>query len=73
MIKTLKKIKRIIIAVFGFSILAIGLMLIFLPGPAFIIIPMGLAILATEFMWARNILHVVKEKLKGKRQSTRIK
>jgi hypothetical protein len=32
-----------------------------LPGPAFIVIPLGLAILATEFLWARRLLHRVKE------------
>ncbi len=64
MLKTLKKIKRITVAIIGTSILMIGIMLIFLPGPAFVIIPVGLAILATEFMWARKILNKVKEKIK---------
>ncbi|MDI6890593.1 MAG: PGPGW domain-containing protein [Thermodesulfovibrionales bacterium] len=33
-------------------------------GPAFIIIPVGLAILATEFIWARKLFKKVKSKLK---------
>lgn len=56
----LKRVKRMIIAVIGFTVLFIGVLLIVLPGPAFIIIPAGLAILATEFVWARHLLDKVK-------------
>jgi len=38
--------------------------MIILPGPAFIIIPVGLAILATEFIWARKLLKKVRSKFK---------
>ncbi len=69
MLKTLKKIKRIIVAVIGFSILALGIVLIVLPGPAFIVIPVGLAVLATEFMWAKKLLERVKSKIKRKSKS----
>ena len=37
--------------------------MILLPGPAFIMIPLGLGILATEFVWARTLLNKFKEKL----------
>lgn len=60
----LKQIKKIVIAVIGFTILLIGLLLIVLPGPAFVVIPIGLGILATEFIWARKLLDKVKENLK---------
>ncbi len=62
--KTLKQIKKIIIAVVGFTILLIGLLMIVLPGPAFIFIPLGLTILATEFVWAEMWLKKVKTKFK---------
>jgi tellurite resistance protein TerC len=58
----LRQIKRIFVAIVGFTILLIGLLLLVLPGPAFIVIPVGLGILATEFIWAKKIL----DKLKGK-------
>jgi tellurite resistance protein TerC len=51
-----KKIKRIIVAVVGGTVLALGLALLVLPGPAFLVIPAGLAILAMEFAWARRWL-----------------
>jgi uncharacterized protein (TIGR02611 family) len=59
-----RKIKRLIIGVIGFTILLIGIILIVLPGPAFIVIPAGLAILATEFAWARRLLKKVKQQIK---------
>jgi uncharacterized protein (TIGR02611 family) len=48
--------RRIVAGLLGGSVLLIGLVMIVLPGPAFIVIPLGLAILATEFFWARRIL-----------------
>ena len=47
-------LRKLIVAVIGGTILLIGIALIVLPGPAFIVIPIGLAILATEFAWARR-------------------
>jgi tellurite resistance protein TerC len=52
--------RRIIVFVVGASVVIIGLILIVLPGPAFIVIPIGLAILATEFTWARRLLKRLK-------------
>lgn len=61
--KTLKQLKRLIVAIIGGTILIIGIILIVLPGPAFIVIPIGLSILATEFLWAKNMIHKFKDKL----------
>lgn len=58
-----RQAKRWILIVIGFSVLLVGLALIFLPGPAFLVIPLGLAILAGEMLWARRLLKKVKEKL----------
>jgi len=62
-IKTQKQAKRLIIIVIGFTVLLLGVAMILLPGPAFIMIPLGLGILATEFVWARTLLNKFKEKL----------
>lgn len=48
------KAKKVAVGIAGGVVLAAGLALIVLPGPAFIVIPAGLAILATEFEWARK-------------------
>jgi Putative transmembrane protein (PGPGW) len=49
-------VRKIVIAVIGTTILLIGVALIVLPGPAFIVIPIGLSILASEFIWARRVI-----------------
>jgi tellurite resistance protein TerC len=61
--KGIKQVKRIVIAVIGFTVLLIGIAMIILPGPAFVVIPIGLGILATEFLWARKLLKEVKKRL----------
>jgi uncharacterized protein (TIGR02611 family) len=47
---------RTIVLVVGGTVVAIGVAMVVLPGPAFVVIPAGLAILATEFVWARRLL-----------------
>ena len=55
-------IRKVVIAITGVSVLLVGAAMLFLPGPAIIVIPAGLAILATEFSWAKNLLRKLKEK-----------
>jgi tellurite resistance protein TerC len=64
-----KKVKRIFIAAIGGTVLAIGVALIVLPGPAFLVIPAGLAILALEFAWAARWLRRARSWLPGKRDA----
>ena len=61
-IKSLKQIKKILIGIIGSTILLIGIAMIALPGPAFIVIPIGLSILATEFLWAKKLIDKFKNK-----------
>jgi len=56
----IKVVKRVIVSVVGATVLLIGIALLVLPGPAFIVIPLGLAILATEYAWARRWLRKVR-------------
>ena len=49
-----------IVSVVGVTFLLIGIALLILPGPAFVVIPVGLAILATEYAWARRWLKKVR-------------
>jgi len=55
-VENIKIVKRVIVSVVGVTVLLIGIALLVLPGPAFIVIPVGLAILATEYAWARRWL-----------------
>ena len=63
--KVLRHTKRLIVFVIGGSVLLFGIILIFIPGPAIIVIPLGLAILATEFVWARVLLENAKHKARS--------
>lgn len=60
---TFTGLKRILILFIGSSVVIIGVIMIFTPGPAIVVIPMGLAILATEFIWARRLLRKMERKL----------
>ena len=54
--------RRIAIAIVGFTVLLIGIAMIVLPGPAIVVIPVGLGILGLEFAWARHWLKKIKER-----------
>jgi tellurite resistance protein TerC len=64
-LENIKIVRRIIVSVIGGTVLLIGIALTVLPGPAFIVIPIGLAILATEFAWARHWLKKVRQIASG--------
>ena len=43
-------------AVAGLALLLAGIAMLVLPGPAFVVIPIGLAVLSLEFRWAERLL-----------------
>jgi tellurite resistance protein TerC len=53
--------RKLVVLVVGGTVLAIGVVMIVAPGPALVVIPAGLAILATEFIWARRLLTRVRD------------
>lgn len=57
---TVRHAKRVVMVVIGMSVLLVGIALLVLPGPAILVIPFGLAILGTEFLWARRLLRRIK-------------
>ena len=66
-VKTLQQAKRLIVIVVGATILLMGIAMIVLPGPAVLVIPVGLGVLATELVWARKLLNKLKSTFqKGK-------
>jgi tellurite resistance protein TerC len=52
--------KRIAITVVGGTVVLVGIAMIVLPGPAIVVIPMGLGILSLEFAWAKRWLEAIK-------------
>jgi Putative transmembrane protein (PGPGW) len=65
-------VRRIVVAVTGGTVLLVGLAMVFLPGPAFIVIPLGLAILASEFEWARRYMDKARNLLKRARRKKQL-
>lgn len=62
---TYKLARRLVIGFFGLTVLLVGVAMIVLPGPAFIVIPVGLGILGIEFAWARRWLKTLKDRTEG--------
>ncbi len=56
-------VRRIALTVVGLTILAIGIVMIVAPGPAIIVIPLGLAVLGLEFAWARLCLRRLRSSI----------
>jgi hypothetical protein len=61
------KFRRILLATLGGTVLLVGIVLLVLPGPAFLVIPAGLGILALEFAWARRWLRAARNFVQSKR------
>jgi uncharacterized protein (TIGR02611 family) len=57
---TLRVLWRVGVAVVGGAVVITGLILVPYPGPGWLIVFGGLAILATEFEWARRLLHYAR-------------
>ncbi len=64
--KTYKLAKRIAITVIGATVLVVGIVMIVAPGPALVLIPVGLAILGLEFAWARLWLKRLRESISSR-------
>ena len=58
---SLKTAKRAVRVVFGFTLLVLGAAMLVLPGPGWVTIAGGLAVLATEYVWARRLLDRLKK------------
>lgn len=49
------------VALVGGTLIAVGVVLLVLPGPGLVLIALGVAVLATEFAWAESILERMKK------------
>ncbi len=64
-VRALRWLRRGVVFLVGASVVLLGFVMIFTPGPAVLVIPLGIAILATEFVWARRILGKVRDHLRS--------
>ena len=61
-----KKFWKLIILIFGSIVTILGVIMLFTPGQGLATIIIGLSILATEFIWAKNLNIKLKNYLKNK-------
>ena len=66
-LRTPEQVRRIFLILAGFTLLPLGFIMIFTPGPGTPVILMGLGLLAAEFVWARRLIDRIK------REGTRLK
>ena len=59
-LRTLEQARRVFRIVFGFTMLALGAVMLVTPGPGWLIIFLGLGLLAAEFVWARRLMERLK-------------
>ena len=69
--RSLRFVRMTVVLVVGGTIVLLGCLMVFTPGPALLVIPAGLAILATEFAWARRWLKMAREKAESMANSMR--
>lgn len=68
---TYRQLRRLAVLVVGGSVVGVGLAMVVLPGPAVVVIPLGLAILGAEFEWARRLLRRARDGLEAMRKNRR--
>jgi len=64
---TIEQVRRFSKILGGFTLLVLGAVMLFTPGPGWLVIFLGLTLLAAEFVWARRLMDRMKE------QGTRLK
>jgi uncharacterized protein (TIGR02611 family) len=70
-LRTVQQAKRFFKILIGFTLLLAGLVMLITPGPGWLTIALGLAVLAAEFVWARRLLDRLKEQGARLRDSVR--
>jgi uncharacterized protein (TIGR02611 family) len=59
-VRTVEQVRRAFRIVFGFTLLLVGIVMIVTPGPGWVVIFLGLGLLAAEFVWARRLMDRMK-------------
>lgn len=65
MSKSVRMLRKIVVALIGFPLLVAGIILVPLPGPGFLVMFIALVLLSTEFDWASKHADSIKAKMKA--------
>lgn len=60
-LRTVEQVRRLSRIVGGFTLLLIGIVMLVTPGPGWLVIFLGLGLLAAEFVWARRLMDRMKK------------
>jgi len=60
LLNTVEQVRRLSRIIGGFTLLLIGIVMIVTPGPGWLVILLGLGLLAAEFVWARRLMDRIK-------------
>jgi uncharacterized protein (TIGR02611 family) len=58
--RSIEQVRRFSRILAGFTLLLIGVIMVFTPGPGWVVIFLGLTLLAAEFVWARRLMERMK-------------
>jgi uncharacterized protein (TIGR02611 family) len=59
--QTIDQVRRFFKVLVGFTLLLVGAIMIFTPGPGWLVIFLGLTLLAAEFVWAKKLMDRMKQ------------
>lgn len=59
-LRTVEQVRRLFRILGGFTLLLIGIVMLVTPGPGWLVILLGLGLLAAEFVWARRLMDRIK-------------
>ncbi len=59
-LRTVEQVRRVSRIVGGFTLLLIGVVMLVTPGPGWLVIFLGLGLLAAEFVWAKRLMDRIK-------------
>ncbi|HXX99489.1 MAG TPA: PGPGW domain-containing protein [Candidatus Limnocylindrales bacterium] len=58
--RSIEQVRRFFKVLAGFTLLLVGVVMVFTPGPGWLVIFLGLTLLAAEFVWARRLMDRMK-------------
>jgi tellurite resistance protein TerC len=59
--RTIDQVRRFFKILGGFTLLLVGVVMVFTPGPGWLVIFLGLTVLAAEFVWAQKLMNRMKQ------------
>jgi len=59
--RSIEQARRFFKILAGFTLLLVGVVMFFTPGPGWLVIFLGLTLLAAEFVWARRLVDHMKQ------------